>query len=210
MPEPGTGAPPASSATAPPAARRRGRPRDARADGAILDATVELLGRVGYSSLRIDDVATNAGVSKTTIYRRWPSKVALVVATLGEFKLAHVPMHFTGDIAADLESILVNQYASLDGSPFGHALPGLVAEKHADPALAEAVDALWVDRRARLERVLAEAVAAGQLRADADLDVLVDLIAGPGYYRLLVAGGGLDPSKAVRYVRAILDGASPT
>src|SRR5437870_5218075 len=67
------------------AARRRGRPRSPSADRAIAEATVELLASGGFASLKIERVAERAGVGKTTIYRRWPTKEQLVASALSEF-----------------------------------------------------------------------------------------------------------------------------
>src|SRR4051794_23872567 len=89
--------------------RRPGRPRDARHDEAILEATMALLSEAGYARLTIDGVAARAGVGRPTIYRRWPSKPALVVAALLHAPQIQVPHADTGSLRADLIKVLRHQ-----------------------------------------------------------------------------------------------------
>src|SRR5690242_1375933 len=126
-------------------ARRRGRPhsrhrstagiraggRSARIVQAVLDATLDALGRTGYGALRVDDVASAAGVNKTTVYRRWPTRADLVVAALGRLAAAPSPAD-TGTLEGDLVDTLA-QTTSLRATPGGRsALRALLAE-HGQP-----------------------------------------------------------------------------
>jgi AcrR family transcriptional regulator len=81
---------------------RRGRPRDPRAHRAIVDSTLELLAEVGYERMSVDAIATRAGVSKPTIYRRWPAKADLVVHALGSRKEERRGSWDTGSLRSDL------------------------------------------------------------------------------------------------------------
>jgi AcrR family transcriptional regulator len=190
--------------------RKRGRPRSAGADAAIVAAVIELLDADGYTGLRIDDVADTSGVSKTTIYRRWPTKAALVVDVLRRIKAEQMPMPSTGDIELDLRAIVSDLFASLDGTTLARALPGLLAEKTSDPELAAAIEQLWNDRQAMVGDVLRRGIAAGQLRADLDVTTVLDLLAGPVYYRLLITGQPLDRRSAKRHADAIVVGMRST
>ena len=86
------------------AATSAGRPRSEEAHAAILDATLELLVEVGYPALTVEGIATRAGVGKATIYRRWSSKLPLVIEAFGQ--LPALEEADTGDLVADLESML--------------------------------------------------------------------------------------------------------
>lgn len=181
------------------APRKRGRPRSAEADTAIQAAVVDLLEEVGYTGMRVDDVAERSGVSKTTIYRRWPTKTALVVDVLRAMKAERIPMPETGDAERDLRAIVTDLYRSLDGTTLARALPGLLAEKSADPELAAAIEQLWGDRQELVASIVRRGVASGQLRADLDVRAVVDLLAATAYYRLLITGAPLDRRSAKRH-----------
>lgn len=184
--------------------RRPGRPRSARVDDALLEAVVDILAQDGYAGLRIDDVAERAGVSKTTIYRRSPTKAALVVDVLKRLKEVNIPMPETGDTEQDLRSIVRGLYRSLHGTALGAALSGLLAERHADPDLEEALAALWAARRELVGEVIRRGLAAGQIREGLDESSVLELLAGPAYYRLLVTGQSVDPAAAERHADVLV------
>lgn len=190
-------------------APKRGRPRDAGADAAIVEATTDLLAKVGFDGLRVDDIANAAGVSKTTIYRRWPSKVILVVEALRATKLEAIPIPDTGDVRSDLVILVTNLYKSLTSSNMGRAMPGLVAAKTSDPELAQAIESLYAARRTMLTGVIERGIARGQVRPDADIPVLLDLMAAPAYYRFMITGEKLTRAMAVRQVDAMMAGLRP-
>lgn len=174
-------------------------------DKAIHASVVALLDRVGYSGLRVDDVADLAQVSKTTIYRRWPTKAALVVDVLSSLKATQVPIPATGDFEADLRSIVYDLYASLASTTLGRALPGLVSEKVADPDLANAIENLWKARQKLVAGVIRQGMKTGQTRADLDVQVVLELLAASAYYRLLLTGQPLDRRSATRHANALLE-----
>ncbi len=179
--------------------RARGRPRSLAADAAIRATVVDLLGRHGYHQLRVDDVASQSGVSKTTIYRRYPTKASLVVGVLETIKAEQIPIPETGSIVDDVRSLIRSLYESLDGTAVARALPGLLAEKAGDPELASAIDGLWSSRQAKVSEVIERAVAEGSIHPDVSIGDVVQLIAAPAYYRLLVTGRPLDRESADRH-----------
>src|SRR5918996_5195266 len=106
---------------------RRGRPRDARADRAILDAVLDLLVEVGYAGLTIEGVAEKAGVAKTTVYRRWPSKASLVVA-LGQDVATQVRVPDTGTVRGDASALLRDVIKTYTKTVVGRVIAGLIAD----------------------------------------------------------------------------------
>ena len=111
-----------------------GRPRSEVAHQAILDATLELLAEVGFSALTVEGVAQRAGVGKATIYRRWPSKLPLVVEAFGE--LPAFEDVDTGRLEADLKAMLTQYLKNFLSTPLATVYPSLAAERRHNPELA--------------------------------------------------------------------------
>ena len=164
----------------------RGRPRSKQADRAIKRAAVDLLAERGLGGMSIEEVASRAGVGKATIYRRWPSRGALVLdAFVAEF-LAQQPLPDTGTLRGDLLTALRAWISSVTHTSSGPMLTGLIAEVQQDRALAES----WRDRvvrpiRAQHAIMLDRAISRGEIPADTDKEVVIDLLFGPAYHRLL-------------------------
>ncbi|WP_410606591.1 TetR/AcrR family transcriptional regulator [Amycolatopsis sp. lyj-109] len=199
----------------------RGRPRDSDADRRILQAARHALLTAGYAGLAIDEVAQRAGVAKTTLYRRWPTKDHLAIAVYADMLDRDVPVTDTGDVRADLSTYLKQIAAALDGvrragRPAHDTDPsaGIVAEfvaaaaRHAD--VGQAMRGVY-QRRIRLAVELVErATERGELRAGTDPVLLLDQLAGALYYRVLITGTPVDDSYLERLVGAALDGAMST
>lgn len=164
---------------------RRGRPRTVGADEAILAATLELAGEVGFGGMSMDVVAERAGVSKATIYRRWSSKEALVLAAL---RSAIGPLDDVdlGSVRADLEAYLGDLSERMKSGKMSDLLPHLIEVSVADPQVRCSLDDYVAFRRRPLIDILERGVARGELRADADVSVLVDALIGPIIYRKLL------------------------
>ncbi|OIJ24975.1 TetR/AcrR family transcriptional regulator [Nocardioides luteus] len=188
---------------------RRGRGRrpadEVRAD--ILSTTGELLLAEGIADLTFDRVARVAGVSKTTLYKWWPSRGALALD--GYFHAVENTLAFpdTGDIRADLLSQLHAFVALMTETAGGSALLQLIGEAQTDPELAASYRALYSAERRRLavER-LTRAQEAGQLRTDVDVRVLVDQLWGSVYHRLLIPDEPVTREFATALVTNLLDG----
>jgi AcrR family transcriptional regulator len=163
-----------------------GRPRSEEAHQAILDATLALLAEVGFSALTVEGVAGRAGVGKATIYRRWPSKLPLVVEAFGG--LPSFEDADTGSLAGDLKAMLRSYLELFNKTPLAAVLPALASERAHDPALAELFDPVLRQRRSPLTRALERAVARGEVPPDLDLDLAADLIVGPIAVRLFFTG----------------------
>jgi AcrR family transcriptional regulator len=151
----------------------------------ILDATLQLCAEIGYRRLTIEAIAARAGVSKKTIYRWWPSKGAVVLDAVDDAVTAAAEHPDTGDLAADLHTQLTAVIGLLTPPDTSPAI-GLIAEALHDNELAHDLRERLIRPRidefnARMRRAQAD----GQLAADADLDVALDLIYGPIYHRLV-------------------------
>jgi AcrR family transcriptional regulator len=185
--------------------RRPGRPRDARHDRAILEATMALLSEGGYGRLTIDGVAARAGVGRPTIYRRWPSKQALVVAALLDAPQIQVPEADTGSLRGDLVKVLRHQITLMNRPENRRVTAALVADLAADPELGEKyVNEYLVPRRAAVWRVLQRGVARGELAADADLGLAYEMLFGPLFMRSVIWGHHLGRDVAEKLVDAVL------
>jgi AcrR family transcriptional regulator len=181
---------------------RRGRPRSQAADRAILEAALALMARDGYARMSVDAVAAEAGVSKPSLYLRYPSKAALATAALAHLREQTAPAE-TGDTHADLVAQL-RQFRKGIERPFGMAMLGTVlAEEHHTPELlAHFREHVVRPRRRMLRSVLEQAQARGELRADADLDTAVAMLIG-SYYAHYLAGAPIArnwPEQAVRLI----------
>jgi AcrR family transcriptional regulator len=197
------------------AVSRRGRPRDSAAGQRVLDAAWDLLHAGGYAGLNLDEVAERAAVAKTTLYRRWPTKDHLVVAVAARL-LGEVPIPDSGDLRRDLTEFTTALAASLNrvrlaGSPDGGASAGLAAELVAaiarHPDIDRVVRALFAQRHELARARLRRACEREGLRRDIDHALLIDQLAGPIYYQILITGGPADRGYAERLVEAALDGA---
>jgi AcrR family transcriptional regulator len=186
-----------------------GRPRDARADRAILEATLELIAELGVYEFRSDDVADRAGVGKGAIYRRYRSKDELVTAAVAAL-VSEIAVPDTGSTRADLLAVMREAVELYRGSLSGRVMPNLVGAMAKKPELAHAVrDGFLAARRAALSDVLRRGVERGDLRADLDLELALDVLGGPLIYRLLITGGPIDEQLAEGVVGLILRGFGP-
>jgi AcrR family transcriptional regulator len=187
-----------------PPGRRPGRPRSAEADQAIVAATVAVLMDDGYRALRMEAVVARSGVGKATLYRRFGSKAELV---------AHVVRHLNRGIAAPDTGSLEGDWIALADTVRSAArttnsavfLPRLLAESAGDPELHRIFyENLVQPRRAATREVLERAIVRGELREDLDLELAMDVLAGPIIYRLLIAGGDIeqlpDPAEFLAFV----------
>ena len=168
-----------------------GRPRSEEAHQAILDATLELLVEVGFSALTVEGVAGRAGVGKATIYRRWPSKLPLVVEAFG--RLPAFEDVDTGSVAEDLKQMLKAYIQAFNSTPLAAVLPSLAGERAHNPELSELFDPVSKQRRLPLHRALERGVARRELSADLDLDLASDVVVGPIAVTLFFRGGRLQP-----------------
>jgi len=181
-----------------------GRPRSEHAHKAILDATLELLSEIGYDRLSVARVASRSGVGKATVYRRWPSKLPLVIEAFSQLP-ALTPVD-SGSLVDDLVALLRNFAEILEQTPLHSVLPILAGECAHDPELSALLAPHIKARRAPLIEVLERAVARSELPPDIDLEASGDVIMGPIVTRMFFGGGEIDPENVRPLVEAALFG----
>jgi AcrR family transcriptional regulator len=165
----------------------RGRPRSQHAQDAILKATAAMMREVGYANLSIEGIAARAGVGKQTIYRWWPSKGAVAVdAFLSEF-VPPARWVDTGDFRADLAAQLRRVVATLASPAFGPHWAALSCAALHDAAVNEGFrERAMAPSREAHRALIARAQAAGDVRADIDVDIAIDIMYAVIWMRLLV------------------------
>ncbi len=187
-----------------PVAKRPGRPRSDRAHAAILAATAELVGQAGYAGLTMEAIAERAGVGRQTIYRRWPSKLAVVIELLAQLSES-APLPDTGSIRTDIAQ-LYRRYAANIPSAGGPIIPGLIAESLYNDELAAIVRDYIMTRREQAMRIVERGVERGELDANTNAEMLIDLISGFSWYRKLIAGIEIRDEEAETMAAMLLDG----
>jgi AcrR family transcriptional regulator len=186
-----------------------GRPRDERADRAILAATLELMAENGARDIRVDDVAGRAGVGKATIYRRYRSKDELMTAAVAGL-VSDIAVPDTGRTRADLLALMRSAVEVYRGSLEAAVMPSLVEAMSRDAELARWIrEGFLARRRAALRAVLERGIERGDLRSDLDVDLALDVLGGPLFYRLLITGGPIDEPLAQGVVELLLRGFAP-
>jgi AcrR family transcriptional regulator len=182
--------------------RPRGRPRRASARPAILEATLDLLAKGGFQEATIDAIAARAGVGRNTIYRRWDSKEELIAEALHELT-AELDVHEADDFYGLLLD-WIRDFARVFADPsFGRILPAVLGELQTNPAFAR----VYAERVVRprydaLLELLRDGLERGELRPDADVEQIADLLSGPPFVRLLPLGL---PPLTVRYAEELLE-----
>ncbi|WP_084965644.1 TetR/AcrR family transcriptional regulator [Thermoactinospora rubra] len=177
----------------------------ARASEAIFQATLRLLGEHGYDGLTIEGVAREAGVNKTTIYRWWPSKPALLRDALLNSRVLGFEAPDTGSLRGDLVT-LVEHVIELMTDPGVQTVVGAMAAGARQPELAPLSQAFFADRFAREQPIFHRARERGELPGDADPMLLLDLLAGAVWCRVLLRGQPLEEDFATRAVDLVLAG----
>ncbi|MFC0675930.1 TetR/AcrR family transcriptional regulator [Brachybacterium hainanense] len=187
-----------------PDAGPRTRPggRSARVRAALFEATLAELVENGYAALSISTVAARAGVHRTSVYRRWPDRDALLEAALASLTAEPVRPEDTGALETDLRRYAEGIITVLNG-PAGTVLQALLSsDARSLPQADRLRQALLSSRRALSAQMLARAVQRGEIPATTVADDVVDLLVAPLYFRLLLTGEALDDALAARTARA--------
>jgi len=182
-------------------AMRPGRPRSERLHRAILKAAFKLVLELGFRAVSVELIAAKAGVGKTTIYRRWPNKAAVVMDAftmmVGSGSLFPKAARATDSIRLQMRA-MAKSFRGDDGV----LVKALLAEAQFDPELAKAFRDRWTLPRRKLALpVIREAIRQGGMRPEIDPEDTIDLLYAPIYYRLQMGTGPLSDV----YVDAILD-----
>jgi AcrR family transcriptional regulator len=188
--------------------RAPGRPRSEQAERAILAAALELLGELGIAGLTMEAVAARAGVAKTTVYRRWSAKEELVLDTLVQLKgpLPPVP---DGPVRDVLCQLLNQMRAGWQRDGTAGLIRRLLGAADDHPGLA---DEYWrrivSPRRQLLQELLVRGIAAGLIRPDADLDLMVEMLVAPILLRTVIRPAPMTDEQVAEIVDTVLAGAA--
>lgn len=183
-----------------------GRPRSEEAHQAILDATLALLAEVGFSALTVEGVAQRAGVGKATIYRRWSSKLPLVVEAFGA--LPGFEDVDAGSLEQDLKETLKKYLEAFNTTALGTVFPSLAGERAHNPELSKMIEPVARARREPFVRIFERARLRGEIADDVDLGLAADLVLGPISVTLFFRGGVLSPRMVDPIVDLALSGIS--
>ena len=164
----------------------RGRPRDVPTHQAILAAAYSELQEVGFRKVTIEAVAKRAASSKSTIYRWWPDKAALLMEAIASRQQRYPEFDRSRSTREQLQQEISEVVHYFQTEP-GAAFLDLVAESRFDSALAHALSKEFIaNRRTETRSVLTAAASRGEVRADLDIETLMDMVWGAIYYRFLV------------------------
>ncbi len=165
----------------------------------------------GIADLRVDAVAEQAGVGKAAIYRRFDSKDELVARVVSNLVSTEIAIPDTGSTAADLRVLMDEAVTLYRDTAAGPMMPALVEAMRRDPELRRLIrEGFLAGRRAALAEVLRRGVERGDLDPSIDIELALDLLGGPLFYRLLITGGALDDRLAAGVVDLILKGYAPS
>ncbi|WP_458042114.1 MULTISPECIES: TetR/AcrR family transcriptional regulator [Bacteria] len=189
------------------AAPRPGRKRDHSRDPEILQAAIDILAEEGFDGMTIDMVATRAKAGKATLYRRWPSKAELVLDAIGCMKAADLSpdkLPDTGTLRGDLIGMITSRTAE-DAERRLRVMAGVAALLTREPELTDAASAvLMAPRITAIRGLLQRALARGEIRADADLDALAELLPAMAAFRGLVERKPIDREYQISLIDGIL------
>lgn len=194
---------------------QRGRPRDPRIDAQVLTATLELIVEGGLAHATMERVASRAGVSKVTVYRRWPTKEALIAAALESGRDAIATPDWADDESrpvGELINDLVGSWAERLVEPgFAALVSQMIAARNDHPDLTRVWWDTYAEPRRQSARIVMErAQRDGTMRADVDLEIAMDMMAGAITYQLLLHPGTLTANETEAYLRSVFTAAGFT
>src|SRR3954451_18969367 len=182
---------------------RRGRPPAPDTEERVLTAALELLARDGDAGLTLNVLAARAGLAKTTVLRRWGSKAAVAAAAIERLALHSVELPESGTLRGDLTSLQQKAVAVFtDGE--GSFVPRLIRESGHHPEIAEFLRTVTHTRRLASHRILGRAIARHELHPDVDQDVIIDLLIGPIWTRLLITRDPITDGLVEEIVDAVI------
>jgi AcrR family transcriptional regulator len=185
--------------------RPGGRAARVRAD--VLRCAAELLTEVGYDKMSVEDVAARAGVHKTTVYRRWPTKPELVADAVGANSADAVPIPNTGSVLEDLR-LFARQIAANIGSEGGaRRSRSIVAAAASSEELTTAMQAFWADRFASSAAIVQRAIDRGELPPATNANLIIEAVIGPLWVRLLLTGEPISNDLADQVAELVTAGA---
>jgi AcrR family transcriptional regulator len=190
--------------------KRRGRQRSEESEEAILSAITDLLKDKPLRDISIEEIARKAGVGKATIYKWWPNKAYIAFDAFSRKLKEMVPICDTGSAERDFKEQLRSLFAFFK-TPAGLVLRHFLAEGQVDEEFAFLFrDRFIKPRRETIGVIFDRAVERGQIRRGLDREVVLDLIYGPGFYRMLIRHEPLERKKIDEMVSALFQGLRDT
>jgi AcrR family transcriptional regulator len=174
----------------------------------ILHAALEVLAESGLAGFNMESIARKAGAGKATLYRHWTSPSTLLVDAM-DAQFRPFPGVSTGDVRADLITLLSAFASLLNDSPFPKLMAAFIDAAERDPVLASLHADLTHRRRQPMLKVLAEGVQRQDIVAEADLELVVDFLTGPFFYRRFIAHRAIPPELATAVVDQVLKSLRP-
>ncbi|MEM9082101.1 MAG: TetR/AcrR family transcriptional regulator [Planctomycetota bacterium] len=188
---------------------RSGPVRSSAAHEAVLRAAGELVAKRGYLKVTMQAIADQAGVGKQTVYRWWPSKAAVFMELYVSLSEQHVNPSDTGSFSGDLKSLWGQLLEMFQTTPAGQIFAGLIADAQSDSRAAQSFrQDFLVDRRDSMRAIVDRAVSRGEVARELDTETVIDLIAGPVFYRLLVEHEPLSQSFLDETINVVAHGIS--
>lgn len=167
----------------------------------VLRAALEVLAEQGLPGFTIDAVASRAGASKATLYRRWTSRTALLIQAMDELASRQLPVPATGHLRSDLIEFIRSADRLLREQPFPRLMAAFIDAAERDPTLQTLHASITESRRQPLRQLLVEARLRGDIPPSADLDLVIDVLTAPLFYRRFIAHQAISEA----YVTALVD-----
>lgn len=177
--------------------------RGEHARGRVLQAALQVLAERGVAGFSIEAVAERASASKATIYRHWPSQSALLVAAM-DMSFQPLPAPATGELRSDLIELVKGQFSLLRSERFPSLLAAFIEAAERDPSLKNLHVELTDRRREPVKKLLQRARRRGEIDPDTDLELTIDLLAAPAFYRRFIAHKSLTDSSVETGVDYVL------
>jgi AcrR family transcriptional regulator len=189
------------------------RPRQMRTEQVrdkVLAAAGQLVLEGGLTAATMEAIAARAGVSKRTLYKYWPSRGAVALEGFMRSAATSWSLPENATVAESLEALVTAAVDLFTETPAGPLMRSLVADAQSQDEIALALRDQWLrPRRAVAADLIRKAIRDGEFRADLDVEVVLDLLFAPVYYRLLLGHESLDTQFAVTSVRHLVAGLSP-
>ena len=170
----------------------------------VLRAALDVLADQGLPGFTIDAVAQRAGASKMTLYRRWASREELLVEAMDEFASRPFPLPATGDLRSDLVELMSRLEALLNEQPFPRLMAAFIDAAERDSTLRQMHATITQSRRQPIRHVLVEARLRAEIPPSADLELMIDLLTAPAFYRRFIAHQPFHAAYAVAVVDLVL------
>lgn len=174
----------------------------------MLDAASDVLTEVGYEKLSFEEVAMRAGVHKTTVYRRWPTKAELVFDAVRMHSEVYVPIPDSGSLLGDLEALARSVVANIGSQGGTSRARTIVAAAATSTDLAENMHEFWAYRFTVSSEVVERAIERGEIPFDSDPNLIIQTLVGPIWLRLLLTGEPIDEAFAERVAALVAAGAT--